>query len=194
MCTDTPETPSGRGGSVSSPWVDPYTDEVLARMRVQSALITIVEELRAMAGGAFIGSALDTDNNSVTVYWFGPRPAAANSVVAQALAAGVTVDLIEAPFSADELSRSRATISSRAEELGMSRIGHDTDGGGSTVSFRTAADLQAAKVALAQFEQRRDGIADPNSAVPAVAVLSAPPGSPAVRISDHLSNPQPWTR
>lgn len=106
------------------------------------------------------------------------------------MAAGITVDIVAAPFSAEQLRRSRTRILSRAEELGIGRIGHGTDGGGSTVQFRTAADLEAAKAALAEYEHGRAQIADQDDGEPAVAVLHAVPGTPAIRISDQLRNPQ----
>lgn len=100
------------------PWVDPYTDDVLARMRAQGPLSATVEKLRGLADSAFIGSAIDTTSNSATVYWHGPQPAAVNTVVSEALAAGITVNIIDAPFSAAQLSRSRARIREWMQELG----------------------------------------------------------------------------
>lgn len=181
------------------PWVDPYTDEVLAKMRAQGPLHAKVEdakveELRGLAHSAFIGSAIDATSNSATVYWHGPQPAGVNTVVTEALAAGITVNIIDAPFSAAQLSQSRSRIRVRARELGISAIGHDTDGGGSTVHFRTTSSIQAARDALADYEGRLDQIAGDDGALPAVAVLYSPPGSPAVRISDQTRNPQNWAR
>lgn len=175
------------------PWVDPYTDDVLARMRAQGPLSATVEKLRGLADSAFIGSAIDTTSNSATVYWHGPQPAAVNTVVSEALAAGITVNIIDAPFSAAQLSRSRARIREWMQELDISRVDFDGDGGGSTVHFRTTADIQAARDALADYEQRLDQIAGDGDS-PTVAVLYSHPGSPAVRISDQLRNPQSWAR
>jgi len=81
------------------PWTDLYIDDVLARMRAQRLLSAKVKELRSLADSEFIGSAIDTTSNSVTVYWHGPRPAAVNTVVRQALASGITVNTVAAPFS-----------------------------------------------------------------------------------------------
>jgi len=164
------------------------------RMRAQGPLSATVEKLRGLTNNAVIGSAIDTTSNSVTVYWRGPHPAAVNTAVSEALAAGITVNIIDAPFSAAQLSQSRSSIRNRMQELGISRIAFDADGGGSTVHFRTTADIQAARDSLADYQQRLDQITGDDGDSPAVAVLYSQPGSPAVHISDQLSDPQDWAR
>ncbi len=97
------------------PWTDLYTDDVLARMRAQRLLSAKVKELRSLADSEFIGSAIDTTSNSVTVYWHGPRPAAVNTVVRQALASGITVNTVAAPFTGtSRISRKAAVEASLA--------------------------------------------------------------------------------
>lgn len=161
-------------------------------MRTQGPLSATGEKLRGLTASAVIGSAIDTTSNSVTVCWHGPQPAAVNTVVSQALAAGITVNIIDAPFSAAELSQSRSRIRERMQELGISRIDFDADGGGSTVHFRTTADIQAARDALTGYQQRLDRPASNDGDSPAIAVLYSQPGSPAVRVIDQLSKPQDW--
>lgn len=199
MCTDADGHPSSDGKVAdpvagNQPWVDPYTDDVLAKMRAQGPLSAIADKVRDAAGSAFIGSSIDTDSNSVTVHWHRPRRAVVDSIVGEASALGITVHIVDAPFSAAVLSVSRSRITERMQELGISRVGFDGDGRGSTVHFRTAAELHAAKEALADYEQRVQQDTDDAGDPPAIAALHSPPGSPAVRISDQLSNPQPWTR
>lgn len=171
MSLDRRDRPQSEQGSAEPlagnvPWVDPYTDDVLAQMRAQAPLSATVEELRGLTNTAVIRSAIDTTSNSVTVYWHGPQPAAVNTVVSQALAAGITVNIIDAFFSAAQLSQSRSPIRDRMQELGISRVAFDADGGGTTVHYRTTADIQAASDALAGYQQRLDQITGDNGNPP----------------------------
>lgn len=195
MFSDRPSQPIGPGAGPdvgNAAWVDPYTDDVLAQMRAQEPLTAKVDEVSSLADPAFIGSTIDTADNSVTVYWHGLQPAALYTIVSRAGADGITIRIVAAPFSAAQLHQSRSRITKHMLELGISAIGFDVDGRGSTVHFRTPTALQAAKDALAAYKKRGGHIAaTPIQEQRAIAALLSPPGSPAVHISDELSNPQP---
>ena len=171
------------------PWTDPRTDEVIAAMRAAAPLSAMGGQLKAVAGEAFISGSIDIKTNTVTVYWHGPRPAAAETLVRQGQAAGITVTIVDAPFSADQLAQSRERLTQHGLELGISKIDFDNDGRGSTVHFPTRADIQAARDALVDYEKQLDQITDDHT-LSAAAALHSPPGSPEVRISEQMSNPQ----
>lgn len=138
-----------------------------------------VGKVKDAAGSSFIESAIDTTSNSASVYLHGPRDAAIDKVVDEAAAAGITLHIVDAPFSAAELDRNRSRIMERMQELGISRMGFDLNGGGSTVNFRNTGDLRAARQALADYEYRLGlGTVDAGDSPAIAALCMHHPGRP----------------
>lgn len=134
----------------------------------------------------FISSRVDTKTMSVTIYWYGSPPSVQPEILEKASSAGVTVNVIKAPFSPDQLEQVRMRLVPLMKPLNIGFLEHNGDGSGFTAHFRSIDSMRAAQASLSAAVSRATIVG-----VPPDDPLYAAPGSPQIIISDDAMDPTP---
>jgi len=110
--------------------------------------------------GEFIDGSIAADEMSVRVYWYGSVPASVRALVAEAAELGVTISVLPAAFSSQELTAVKRQIMDRAPALDIGLLLRLPDGSGFSVRFRSEQSRDVAIAALGGVGEDRSASVD----------------------------------